>query len=104
MNFSTEKAADVLLQILQMKREKADELAPYAVDEDLLSSDDENDSSCPIFNSYFSIGGADKVLKISSFFPWAIKITYEKFENTILPQWNVWEEKNRNFLLLAYFL
>lgn len=66
MSFSTEKAAQALLQILQIKEERANELAPYAADEDLVSSGGETDSEGPIFDRSFSIGGTKNILKIFS--------------------------------------
>lgn len=61
MSFSTDATAAGLEQISEIRENRANELATYVANENLVSSDDNKETNNPNLDSFLTTGSADSI-------------------------------------------
>lgn len=77
MNFSTETAVAALLQISEIQKSCAEELAPNVEKENLASLDEEWDTNHPIFYNFLPVEGLQILKEHKLFTKWIWKFIRE---------------------------
>lgn len=86
MNKNHAKDAIRILDNRQNQREAEITNEAYA---DAYSSDEEADSSHPIFDSFHNAGGPDAIVRMINFSPCEFREVYSVLEDHILSEWNI---------------
>lgn len=92
------------VKISESQRSPDTEITPYVAGENILSSKDEQNTDRPIYNSFFSMNGAENILKFTNFSPDKLSHYSKSF---MKHKWKVIYKKRRNncnFRFLIYFM
>lgn len=103
MAISDKAATAALVQISEIQEERTNEPHQFMKNGQLLSSDDEKDAEHPIFDTFFSTGGFDGVLKVTDFLPNKFHHPFDERGNFALSMVN-WSWNNSHFALYNFFL
>lgn len=104
MGLSEEHAATVLLNLSEIEEQRANQLAQYDTQNLVLSSDDEKDSESVIFDTFFSSGGAEGILKMTNFSPEELKKLFDSCKEYLEARWSLGRGKKHNFVCLMFFM
>lgn len=89
MNFNEKSAAESLLQLPEIQKSQANEMALCVEDNDPMSSESEQDTECPIYEGFVNTDGAENISIIISFSPSEVNPLYENFCEEISETWCV---------------
>lgn len=91
---STDDAAQGLLLLAEAHDERESALEEYAPEPEQQDTDEENDSECPIFDSFYESGGSAGITKMINFDPKEFDTVWNLFGDFIERHYNTGRGKS----------